>query len=197
MLWQMNNERFAPYFARSAPWEVLDDLPAILAEVGRSCGYRQIALQVWAHPTAQVDATALVRGPCVLDEGAVVKAYAYVRECVYVGRYAVVGHAVELKNAVLMAHAQAAHFNYVGDSVLGAYAHLGAGAVLSNLRQDKAYVSVQIEEVRYLTNRRKMGALVGDSAEVGCNAVLNPGTVLAKGAAVRPSMSVKGYIAAK
>lgn len=187
------------HFEQRAPWDILDTLPALLTDIGRQLdeGYRQIGLQIWVHRTARVDSSAIVEGPCIIDEGGIVKPFAYLRGATYVGRHAVVGHAVELKNAILFERAQAAHYNYVGDSILGAYAHLGAGAIASNLRQDKALVWVQIEGVRYPTNRRKMGALVGDYAEVGCNAVLNPGTVLARGAAVRPAQSVKGYIAAK
>ena len=198
-LWQLEKERLGPFLIERTPWAVLDELADVIAAIGRELddAYEQIALQVWVHRTAQVASSAVLTPPCILDEGAQVRPFAYLRGATYVGRHAVVGHAVELKNTVLMEGAQAAHFNYVGDSVLGAYAHLGAGAIVSNLRQDKSLVLVQIEGIRYPTNRRKMGALVGDFAEVGCNAVLNPGTVLARGAVVRPMASIKGYIAAK
>ena len=195
-MWELKDEIWGEYFARNEIGTILDELSLVLVDLGRSLGdqYEQIGLQIWAHKTAQIADSAIIEAPCILREGAIVKPYAYMRGATYVGRNAVVGHAVEMKNAILLERAQAAHYNYVGDSIMGAYAHLGAGAILSNLRQDKAPVWVQIEGVRYPTYRRKVGALVGDYAEVGCNAVLNPGTVLARGAVARPAQSVKGYI---
>ena len=195
-LWQLIEDPWTPYFASMAPWEILEQLPSILVHVGRTLGadYREVALQVWVHQSATVMTDLPLAAPCIIDEGAVIGPDAYLRGSAYIGRHAVVGHAAEVKNAILMTRAIIAHYNYVGDSILGAYAHLGAGAILSNLRQDNAPVWTEIGGIRYPTKRRKMGALVGDFAEVGCNAVLNPGTVLAAHAVVRPLSSVKGYI---
>jgi NDP-sugar pyrophosphorylase family protein len=198
-LWHSIDSRLAPYIEGVPPWQVLDDLPDLLARIGATLdeAYVQLGLQIWVHRTAQLAKDAHILAPCIIDEGAIVRPQAYLRGSVWVGKGAMVGHASELKNTILLQHAAAPHFNYVGDSVLGAYAHLGAGAVLSNLRQDKSPVVVQIGGARHPTNRRKMGALVGDFAEIGCNAVLNPGTVVASHAVVRPLQSVKGYIAAE
>lgn len=197
-LWQASDEPMAVRLVAGLPWEVLSDLEAALIDLARSlpAEYEQIGLQIWAHPTARIAEDARLSAPCIIAEGAVVKPHAYLRGANYVGKGAVVGHAAELKNTVLLSHATVAHLNYVGDSVLGAYAHLGAGVILSNLRQDNAPVAVQIGGVRYPTTLRKLGALVGDFAEVGANAVLNPGTVLAAHGKVRPLRSVKGYIPA-
>ena len=197
-LWRDVDPVWAPYLAHQAPWQLLDYLPEALRRIGHLLGedYRQPAPEVWVHRTAVVAEDVPVEGPCILCEGVVVRPAAYLRGCVYAGAGALVGHCTEVKHAILMRKACCPHFNYVGDSILGVAAHLGAGAIVCNVRQDGAPVWVQIEGVHYPTNRRKMGALVGDEAEVGASAVLNPGTVLAARGRVRPLQSVKGYLSA-
>lgn len=195
-LWAPTLQGIERYLAQLPPWVVLDELGAILEALGEelSADYCETTPGVWVHRTATVAADAVLQPPCLIDVGAEVRPGAYLRGNVYVGKGAVAGHASELKNSILLAGAAAPHFNYVGDSILGHRAHLGAGVILSNLRLDEVPVWVQIEGARYPTGRRKLGALVGDNAQVGCNAVLNPGTVLAAGARVPPLASVRGYV---
>lgn len=181
------------------PWTLFAQLKEVINTLGREGQQRgeYIALGegIWAHPTAEIAPDAVLLAPLVCEAFSQVRAHAYLRGGVLVGRYAVVGHCTECKNAILFDEAKAPHFNYVGDSVLGYRAHLGAGAILSNVRADGRPVSWHLGNPIH-TPLRKLGALLGDLAEVGCNAVLNPGAVLGKGARVDPLCSVKGYVEA-
>lgn len=143
---------------------------------------------------ATVADSALILPPAVILEGAEIRHGAYIRGNCFIGRGCVVGNSCELKNCVLFDRACVPHFNYVGDSVLGCGAHLGAGAITSNLKLDGGEVTVRIGDALIETGRRKVGALIGDGAEVGCNSVLNPGTVIGAGATVYPLLSVRGYV---
>ena len=138
---------------------------------------------------------ATILPPTVIMDGATIRQGAYIRGGVFVGKGAVVGHCTEVKNSILMDKAQAPHFNYVGDSILGAGAHLGAGAILSNLKSDKSSVTIRNGDEAYDTGLKKLGALVGDRAEIGCGAVLNPGSVIGKNSAVYPLVSWRGVLA--
>lgn len=195
-LWPHIDPLLAHHLHGLAPWEWLNDWGNILCRIGATLGaeYLRVAPTVWVHRSAEVAADATILGPTVVCEGAEVRPAAYLRGDVWVGAHCVVGHATEVKHSLLMAYAAAPHFNYVGDSVLGSGAHLGAGAILSNLRHDGLPVTVRLAADVYPTGRRKMGALVGEGAEVGCGAVLNPGVVLAAGAVVHPLRSVTGFV---
>ena len=158
--------------------------------------YDQPQPGVWVAKTAKVAPTALLGAPCIIGPEAEVRHCAFIRGSALVGAGAVVGNSVELKNCILFDGAQAPHFNYVGDSILGVKAHLGAGAVTSNLKSDKSLVVVKNGEETIATGRKKLGALVGDGAEVGCNSVLCPGAVLGRGCQVYPASCVRGAVPA-
>ena len=195
-LWRDVDACWATHLALHTPWQLLDELPSLLRGIGATLGedYLRPSVDVWVHRSAVIAEDVSIAAPCIIAEGVVVRQGAFLRGCAYLGTDAIVGHCTEVKHSLMMHKACCPHFNYVGDSILGARAHLGAGAILCNVRQDGGPVWLQIEGVRYPTERRKMGALIGDGAEVGAGAVLNPGTVLTADSRVRPLQSVKGYI---
>ena len=178
------------------PWQALAGLRAYLHQLGRTLGeeYEMPAPGIWIHKDASVSPSAHLEPPCIIGPGTKVRHGAYIRGSVLVGADCVVGNSTEVKNAILFNGVQAPHYNYVGDSILGRGAHLGAGAVLSNVRADRAPVTVQCGALRMNTGLRKFGALVGDRAEIGCNAVLNPGTVLGRNSVVQPLSCVRGLV---
>ncbi len=194
-LWEVGHSDW-PRQGWCTPWQGLDALTDWLWQWGASLGdeYRLATEGVWIHNTADVSPLAVLCAPCVVCAGAVVGPWAYIRGSVLVGQRAVVGHACEVKNAVLFDEAKAAHYNYVGDSVLGWRAHLGAGAVCANLRWDGKPVQVQWQDKVTDSGRRKLGALVGDGAEIGCNSVLCPGTVVMPHARVLPTSCAKHIV---
>ena len=150
---------------------------------------------VFIAKSAKVAPSASISGPCIIDEDAEIRHCAFIRGNAIVGKGAVVGNSTELKNVILFDKVQVPHYNYVGDSILGYKAHLGAGAITSNVKSDKTNVSILIENERYNTNLRKFGAILGDCVEVGCGTVLNPGSVVGKNTNIYPLSSVRGYVA--
>lgn len=195
--------RFAPYFpAEAAPWEWLKKIGAALeaAEFGHSdlkipAGVH-VEGRVWLHPTVKLPAYATLIGPAYIGAKTDIRPGAFVRGNVITGEGCVLGNASEFKNCLLLDGVQAPHYNYVGDSILGNKAHLGAGAICSNLRLDQAQVLVKLPTGTVNTGLRKFGAILGDQAEVGCNAVLNPGTLLGPRALVMPTTSFAGHLPA-
>lgn len=182
---------------RRYPWEVLDPLRDFICALGERLDpqiFERVQENVWIARSAKIAPTAFLGGPLIVDEGAEIRHCAFLRGSAIVGREAVVGNSTELKNAVLFDGAQVPHFNYVGDSVLGFRAHLGAGAVTSNVKSDKSPVTVSVGGERAVTGRKKLGAILGSRVEVGCGSVLNPGTVIGSGSRVYPLSSVRGYI---
>jgi len=182
------------------PWEAVGVLVAYLSSLGDMLPrteFEQIAPRVWAARDAKIAASASLSGPCVIDHGAEVRHCAFIRGSVMVGKNAVVGNSTELKNALLFDEVQVPHYNYVGDSILGYKAHLGAGAITSNVKSDKKQVVLRLGDELLETGMRKLGALVGDGTEVGCNSVLNPGTIIGRGCIIYPTSSVRGYIPAR
>lgn len=182
------------------PWQALDGLADFIRAAGPALPadeYTQTAPDVWVANTAAVAPSALVNGPCIIGPGAEVRHCAFIRGSALVGAGAVVGNSVELKNCILFDGAQVPHFNYVGDSILGHKAHMGAGAVTSNLKSDKSLVVIKYGAEQLATGRKKLGALVGDFAEVGCNSVLCPGTVLGRNSQVYPTSCVRGVVPEK
>ena len=149
---------------------------------------------IWIAKSARIAKNAYIGGPCIIDENAEIRHCAYVREAAIIGKNAIVGNSTELKNVILFDYAQVPHYNYVGDSILGYRAHLGAGAVTSNFKMDKSSVDVFYGENRIETGLKKLGAIIGDFVEVGCGSVLNPGTVIGVNTHVYPLSSVRGYI---
>ena len=179
------------------PWEVLDLIGDFILRLGpelEAAGFERAAENVWIARDAKVAASASVNGPCIIDSGAEIRHCAFIRSKAIVGKKAVVGNSVELKNCVLFDGVQVPHFNYVGDSVLGFKAHLGAGSVTSNVKSDKSDVCVKTAAEVIATGRRKFGAMLGDMCEVGCNSVLNPGTVLGRNVTVYPTSCVRGFV---
>ncbi len=190
----------APLLEKSLyPWEILDPLGAFIAALGQGLDgaeYRRLGDGIYVAADARVAPTAAITGPCIIGRGAEIRHGAFIRGNVLVGAGAVVGNSTELKNCVLFDGVQVPHFNYVGDSVLGYKAHFGAGAVTSNVKSDRSPVWVGRGETRISSGRKKLGAMVGDLVEVGCHAVLNPGTVLGPRCRVYPTVSVRGVVPA-
>jgi len=178
------------------PWEALDGLGECIRRLGERlpAEYVSPAPGVWVHVTAQVAPTAFLGENVIIGRGAQVRHGAYVRGNALVGDGGVVGNSTELKNVILFDGVQVPHYNYVGDSVLGYKAHLGAGAITSNVKSDKTPVAVRAGEGCIPTGRKKLGAMVGDLAEIGCGTVLNPGTVIGRRTRVYPLSAVRGYV---
>jgi len=179
------------------PWQAFDALGDFIRETGAALPrdvYEQRGEDVWVARDVTVAPTATLTGPLIVCPGAQIRTGAFIRGNVVVGAGAVVGNSTELKNCVLFDGVEVPHFNYVGDSILGYRAHLGAGAVTSNIKSDRRNVVIHVGNEAIETGRRKLGALLGDFAEVGCNSVLNPGTVIGRHATVYPLSSVRGYV---
>ena len=182
----------------SYPWEALSHISDFILELGATLSpeeYDRIGEDIWVAKTASVAKSACVNGPCIICADAEIRHCAYIRGSAIVGRGAVVGNSTELKNCILFDGVQVPHYNYVGDSVLGYQSHMGAGSITSNVKSDKTLVTVSIDGDRLETGRKKFGARLGDFVEVGCNSVLNPGTVIGRCSNVYPLSSVRGYVA--
>ncbi len=188
----------APFFAENQPvWEVLARLEAEIWNLGRTLpsDYAEKEPGVWIHKTAKVHPSAVILPPAIIGPGSELRPGCYIRGAVLLGEGTVAGNSTEMKNAILFDGAKAPHYNYIGDSILGANSHMGAGAILSNLRLDGANVVVHFEGKRFPTGLRKFGAILGDDAQLGCNSVCNPGTILGRGAYVYPLVNASGVIA--
>lgn len=180
------------------PWEALGGIKDFITETGSSLDkedYITVSANVWVHKTAKVAPTAYLGAPCIVCENAEVRHCAFVRGSAVIGKGCVVGNSTELKNVILFDGVQVPHYNYVGDSILGHKSHLGAGAITSNVKSDKSNVVIKGEKPLN-TGLKKVGAMVGDFVEVGCNSVLNPGTVIGKNTQVYPLSRVRGVIPA-
>ena len=181
------------------PWEVLPKIHDFILELGRKLPkdiYEEKGENIWIAKNASVAPTACLNGPLIVDEEAEIRHCAFVRGNAIVGKGAVVGNSTELKNVVLFNKVQVPHYNYVGDSVLGYKSHMGAGSITSNVKSDKTLVTVKGKDVCIETGLKKMGAMLGDFGEVGCNSVLNPGTVIGRHTNVYPTSMVRGVIPA-
>lgn len=179
------------------PWEALKGIKDEVIRLGEKLDkaeYREIAPQVWVHVTAEVARTAYLGAPCIIGPETEVRHGAFIRGSALVGAGCVVGNSVELKNVILFDGVQVPHYNYVGDSILGYKSHMGAGAVTSNVKSDKSLVVVRSGSEAIETGLKKMGAMLGDLVEVGCNSVLNPGTVIGRESNVYPLSSVRGTL---
>lgn len=184
---------------RERPWEVLPDIKDFILRLGPTLPEDEFdhpSEDVWIAKGVKIFPTAYIAGPCIIDKDAEIRQCAFIRGSAIIGKNCVVGNSTEIKNAVLFDNVQVPHFNYVGDSVLGYKAHMGAGAVTSNVKSDKTLVVVRDGSERFETGRKKFGAILGDNVEVGCNSVLNPGTVIGRGASIYPVSCVRGVIPA-
>ena len=179
------------------PWEVLGELRDFILKLGETLPeneFDKIAEDVWIAKDATVFPSAYIGGPCIIDRGAEIRHCAFIRGSAIIGKGCVVGNSVEIKNSLLFDMVQTPHYNYVGDSVLGYKSHMGAGSITSNVKSDKSLVVVKNGGELIETGRKKFGAILGDKVEVGCNSVLNPGTVLGRRVSVYPTSSVRGVV---
>lgn len=188
----------APLFdGKTYPWEVLPDIKDFIIELGNALPedeFEKRGENVWVARDATVFPSAYIGNPCIIDHGAEVRHCAFIRGSAIIGKNTVVGNSTEIKNSILFDNVQAPHYNYIGDSVLGYKSHMGAGSITSNVKSDKTLVVIKSCEGEIETKRKKVGAILGDGVEIGCNSVLNPGTILGRGASVYPTSCVRGVI---
>lgn len=179
------------------PWEALKGIKELILQLGPTLGpdYEEVAANVWVHKSANVFPSAYLGAPAIIGPETEVRHCAFVRGSALVGANCVVGNSVELKNVILFDHVQTPHYNYVGDSILGYYSHMGAGSITSNVRSDKKLVVVH-DRQEIPTGIKKFGAMLGDYVEVGCNSVLNPGTVVGRHSSIYPTSCVRGVVPA-
>lgn len=181
------------------PWEALGGLKNFIIELGKKLDkdeYDEVSESVWIHKSAKIAPTAYIGSPCIIGENTEVRHCAFIRGSALVGKCCVVGNSTELKNVILFDNVQVPHYNYVGDSILGYKSHMGAGSVTSNVKSDKTNVVVKGGGKEIITGLKKFGAMLGDGVEIGCNSVLNPGTVIGKNTNVYPLSCVRGVIPA-
>ena len=181
------------------PWEALAGIGDFILELGKTLSedeYDHPAENVWIAKSAKVAPTASITGPCIIGPETEVRHCAFIRGNALVGSKAVVGNSTELKNVILFDNVQVPHYNYVGDSILGYKAHMGAGSIRSNVKSDKLLVVIKNGSELIETGRKKVGALIGDNVEVGCGSVLNPGTVIGRNSNIYPLSSVRGVVPA-
>jgi NDP-sugar pyrophosphorylase family protein len=187
-----------PYLSKCTyPWEALPFIAEWIMEIGKALPtdlYEQRGEDIWIAKSATVAPSACLNGPLIIGENAEIRHCAFLRGSIIVGNGAVVGNSTELKNCILFDGVQVPHYNYVGDSILGYCAHMGAGSVTSNVKGDKSLVTVAVAQERIATGCKKCGAMLGDGAEIGCHSVLNPGTVIGVDSQVYPLSSVRGYV---
>ena len=177
------------------PWEALAGISDLILSLGATLSddYTQVSENVWVHKTAKVMPSAYIAGPCIIGANTEVRHCAFIRGSALIGEGCVVGNSTELKNVILFDGVQVPHYNYVGDSILGYKAHMGAGSLTSNVHGDKKLVVIHGEE-NIPTNRKKVGAMIGDFGEIGCNSVLNPGVIIGRNAQVYPTSCVRGVV---
>ena len=179
------------------PWEALPKIKDYILELGATLDadkFDKIGEDIWVAKSAKIAPSASLNGPLIIDEEAEVRHCAFIRGSAIVGKNAVVGNSTELKNCVLFDNVQVPHYNYVGDSIYGYKSHTGAGVIASNLKSDKSLVTVMCDGEKVETNVKKFGAMIGDFVEVGCNSVMNPGTVVGRNSNVYPLSFVRGYV---
>ena len=198
-LYDLTHTLAADYLSEfTYPWEALRGISNMIIEIGKNLPseYREHSPNVWIHKDAIIAPTASIGAPCIIGAKTEVRHCAFIRGSALIGDGCVIGNSVELKNVIIFDSVQVPHFNYVGDSILGYRSHLGAGAVTSNVKSDKSYVVIHAESGDIQTGLKKTGAMVGDYVEVGCNSVLNPGSVIGRNTTVYPLSSVRGVIPA-
>lgn len=197
-LYDLNHTIAKDYLSKfQYPWQALSGIKDFIIEIGKTLSkdeYDEISKNVWVHKTAKVFESAYLGAPCIIGPNSEVRHCAFIRGSALVGEDCVVGNSVELKNVILFDHVQTPHYNYVGDSILGYYSHMGAGSITSNVKSDKKLVVVHNDEEEIETGLKKFGAMLGDYVEVGCNSVLNPGTVIGRNSNVYPVSCVRGVI---
>ena len=200
-LYDLTHTQAAPLLEKvTYPWEALEEIGAFILSLGETLSaedYDHPADDVWIAKSAVVAPTASITGPCIIGPETEVRQCAFIRGKALVGAGCVVGNSTELKNVILFDKVQVPHYNYVGDSILGFKAHMGAGSITSNVKSDKTLVVIHDGAEAVPTGRNKVGAMLGDGVEVGCNTVMNPGTVIGRGSSVYPLSCVRGTVPAK
>ena len=179
------------------PWEVLPEIKEFIVKLGNTLPedkFNKMGENVWIAKSAKVFPSAYIGGPCIIDEEAEVRHCAFIRGSAIIGKKTVVGNSTELKNVILFDNVQVPHYNYVGDSILGYKAHMGAGSITSNVKSDKTLVRIKDNVESIETNLKKVGAMLGDNVEIGCNTVLCPGVIVGRNSIVYPSNMVRGVI---
>ena len=182
------------------PWEVLPHISDFVINLGNSLDetkFDKIGENIWVSKSAKISSNSSVNGPCIIESNSEVRFGAFIRGSVIIGKNCVVGNSTELKNCILFNNVQTPHFNYVGDSILGFKSHIGAGVILSNVKSDKTNVSVKLSGKKIETNLRKFGAILGDHVEVGCNSVLNPGSIIGKKSTIYPLSMFRGFLGSR
>ncbi len=198
-LYDLNHTKAKDYLSKyEYPWEVLASIKDFILELGKSLDkneYNEIKENVWVHKNAKVFDSAYLGSPCIIGENTEIRQCAFIRGSALVGDNCVIGNSCELKNVIIFDNAEVPHFNYVGDSILGFKAHMGAGSITSNVKSDRTLVVIH-GDTNIETGIKKVGAFLGDYAEIGCNSVLNPGTVIGRHSNVYPLSSVRGVVPA-
>ena len=198
-LYDLDHTMAGAYLAKyEYPWQALAGIKELIQELGAKLGedYTEITPAVWVHKTAKIAPTAYLGAPCIIGPGTEVRHCAFIRGAALVGENCVVGNSVELKNVILFDNVQVPHYNYVGDSILGYKSHMGAGSLTSNVKSDKTLVVVKNGAEQIPTGLKKFGAMLGDHVEVGCNSVLNPGTIVGRNSNIYPTSCVRGVVPA-
>ncbi|MBO5319451.1 MAG: UDP-N-acetylglucosamine pyrophosphorylase [Ruminococcus sp.] len=199
-LFDLSHTAAAEYLSRfTYPWEALKGISNLIIELGNSLDpdeYDNPSENVWIHKTAKVFPSAYIGSPCIIGAGTEVRHCAFIRGSALVGENCVIGNSVELKNVIIFDNVQTPHYNYVGDSILGYKSHMGAGSITSNVKSDKTNVVIKNGEESLETGIKKIGAMLGDFVEVGCNSVLNPGTIVGRNSNIYPTSCVRGVIPA-
>lgn len=199
-LYDLSHTAAAEYLEKyTYPWEALAGIGAFICKLGETLSpeeYEKRGEDVWIAKSATVFPSAYIHGPAIIGPETEVRQGAFIRGNALVGAHCVVGNSTELKNVILFDNVQVPHYNYVGDSILGYKSHMGAGSITSNVKSDKTLVTVRVGDERIETGRKKFGAMLGDCVEVGCNSVLNPGTVIGRHTNVYPLSMVRGFVPA-
>ena len=185
------------FHEKTYPWEVLENISQFILDIGKTLDSEEFdnpSEGVWIAKDANIFPSAYIGSPCIIDHGVEVRHGAFIRGSAIIGKNVVVGNSVELKNVILFDNVQVPHYNYVGDSILGYKSHMGAGSITSNVKSDKSLVKIKGEDICIETGRKKVGAILGDNVEVGCNTVLNPGTVICRNTNIYPTSCVRGII---
>ncbi|MDR1364934.1 MAG: UDP-N-acetylglucosamine pyrophosphorylase [Oscillospiraceae bacterium] len=179
------------------PWTAINKIGDFIIEIGKSLSkskFSEISQNIWVAKDTQIPKQSCILSPTIIDSNAQIRYGAFIRGNVIVGKNSIVGNSTELKNCILFDNSQTPHFNYVGDSILGFKAHIGAGVIISNLKSDKSNVKIKFNDQTIDTNMKKLGAILGDFSEVGCNSVLNPGTIIGRASTVYPLTMVRGTV---